>query len=82
MKILGKAIGKEDLSCVQFPYEDAEKGMTDMGVSPSVAHAYIEMSKGFNDAVIRGQESRSKENTTETAIEEFADVFAAVYKAG
>ncbi len=81
-KVLGKAIGKEDLSYVQFPYEDAEKGMTDMGVSPSVAHSYIEMSKGFNDAVISGQESRSKENTTETSIEEFANVFAAVYKAG
>lgn len=53
-KILGKAIGKEDLAYVQFPYEDAEKAMQGMGISPGVVSAFIEMYKGFNDGHIKG----------------------------
>ena len=32
-RILGSAIGKPDLKYVQFPYEDARKAMTGMGIS-------------------------------------------------
>ncbi|TAK06285.1 MAG: NAD-dependent epimerase/dehydratase family protein, partial [Candidatus Manganitrophaceae bacterium] len=35
--ILGRAIGKPSLPYVQFPYEDAEKAMIGMGLSPDVA---------------------------------------------
>jgi hypothetical protein len=34
---LGKALGKEDLQCVQFPYEDAQNSMVQMGMTENVA---------------------------------------------
>ena len=77
---LGKAIGKPDLKYVQFPYEEAEKAMLGMGLSPSVAQAYIEMYRAFNDGVVRSTEKRLAANTTPTSIEEFSNVFAAVYR--
>lgn len=79
-RVLGKAIGKPDLKYVQFPYEEAEKAMLSMGLSPSVAQAFIEMSRGFNDGIIKTTEKRSAQNTTPTSIEEFAKEFAAAYK--
>lgn len=79
--ILGKAIGKDGLAYVQFPYEEAEKALTGMGFSPDAARTYSEMAKAFNDGIVKGQEPRSKDNTTPTSIEVFAKVFAAVYNA-
>jgi uncharacterized protein YbjT (DUF2867 family) len=79
-RALGKAIGKPDLKYVQFPYEEAEKAMLGMGLSPSVTQAYIEMTRAFNDGIIRPTENRSAANTTPTSIEEFSNVFAAVYR--
>jgi hypothetical protein len=80
--ILGKAIGIDDLGYVQFPYEDAEKAMTQMGISPDGARAYVEMARGFNDGIIVGVEPRSSETTTPTSLEDFAGTFAAAYSAG
>ena len=79
--ILGKAIGRDDLGYVQFPYEDAEKAMTQMGISPDGARTYVEMAKGFNEGIIIGVEPRSPENTTPTSLEDFAGTFAAAYNA-
>jgi uncharacterized protein YbjT (DUF2867 family) len=79
--ILGKAIGKDDLAYVQFPYEDVEKALTGMGFSPDGARSYSEMGKAFNDGIVKAQESRSKDNTTPTSIESFGKVFGAVYNA-
>ncbi len=78
-KILGKAIGKQDLAYVQFPYSDAEKAMQGMGISPGVVSSFIEMNKGFNDGHIKGEEPRSAENTTQTSVEDFSQVFAAAF---
>ena len=39
-KILGKAIGREDLPYVQFSYEDSGKGMMGAGLSRSVTAIY------------------------------------------
>jgi len=79
-RALGKAIGKPDLKYVQFPYEEAEKAMLGMGLSPSVTQAYVEMYHAFNEGIVRPTEKRSKKNTTQTSIEEFAKSFTAVYK--
>jgi hypothetical protein len=79
-RVLGQAIGKPDLKYVQFPYDEAEKAMLGMGLSPSVTLAYIEMTRGFNDGIVKPAKKRSAKNTTPTSIEQFAKVFAAVYK--
>jgi uncharacterized protein YbjT (DUF2867 family) len=78
---LGKAIGKPDLKYVQFPYEDAIKGMMGAGFSASVAQAFAEMSKAFNEGIIRVP-ARTPANTTATGIGEFAQDFAQAYASG
>lgn len=79
-RIIGTAIGKPDLKYIQFPYEDAEKTMIGMGLSPDTARSFNEMYRSFNDGVLRSTEKRSAKNTTPTSFEEFAKHFAAVYK--
>ena len=78
-RILGQAIGKPDLPYVQFPYEEAEKAMIGMGLSPDMARAYNEMYRAFNDGILRPTEPRSAANTTPTSFEAFAKTFAAVF---
>lgn len=78
--ILGRAIGKPSLPYVQFPYEDAEKAMIGMELSPDVARSFIEMYRAFNDEIIEPVEPRSAKNTTPTSFETFAEEFAAIYK--
>lgn len=77
---IGKAIGKPDLKYVQFPYEDALKGMVGAGLSPSMAETFVEMSKGFNEGIIPVPK-RTPANTTATPIEQFAQDFARAYQA-
>ncbi|HEY4485328.1 MAG TPA: nucleoside-diphosphate sugar epimerase, partial [Nitrospiria bacterium] len=78
-KALGQAIGKPGLKYVQFPYDEAEKAMLGMGLSPGVTKAYIEMYRAFNDGLIRPTENRSAANTTSTSIEAFAKEFSEAY---
>jgi uncharacterized protein YbjT (DUF2867 family) len=79
--IIGKNLGKPDLKYMTFPYDDAEKGMVAMGLTPDLSRLYIEMSKALNDGLFAVNIPRTKENTTPTSIEEFADVFAKIYMA-
>lgn len=80
-RAIGKAIGKPDLRYMQAPYEAAQKAMTDMGISASVAGLMIEMARGFNEGRIAALEKRSSANTTPTSIEEFArTVFAPAFE--
>jgi len=78
--IIGKKLGKPDLAYVAFPYEDAEKGMVAMGLTPDMSKLYIEMSKALNNGLFAVNIGRTKENTTKTSFEIFADQFAAAYK--
>lgn len=78
---IGAAIGKADLMWVQFPDADALQAMQGMGISPSVAGSFIDMSKwireGGGNVVIR-----DAVNTTPTTPEQFAkEVFAPAYNA-
>jgi uncharacterized protein YbjT (DUF2867 family) len=77
-QILGKAIGKPDLAYVQFPYEDALKGMIGAGLSKSMAEAFVEMNKAFNEGEVKV--TRTPQNTTATSIEDFAKDFARAYQ--
>jgi uncharacterized protein YbjT (DUF2867 family) len=71
-KILGTAIGKPDLKYTQFPYEDGRKGMISMGLSVSMANAYIEMLRAFNEGKVLSTEKREPANTGKTTLEQFA----------
>jgi uncharacterized protein YbjT (DUF2867 family) len=76
-EIIGKKIDKPDLKYVQFSYEDTEKALVDMGFSADVAGLFIEMSKAFNQKLINTP--RTRENTTDTPLEEYAGVFARLF---
>jgi uncharacterized protein YbjT (DUF2867 family) len=80
-RVLGAAVGKPALRYVQVPYEAARETMIGLGLSAGYADALVEMSRHFNESVIRGTEVRSAVNTTETTLEDFArDVFKPAYE--
>jgi len=56
--------------------------MLGAGLSASVADAFIEMQRAFNDRLIRPAEPRSTSSTTPTTLEAFAeDVFSCAFAA-
>jgi uncharacterized protein YbjT (DUF2867 family) len=78
--VIGRGIGKPDLRYQQFPYDQVQQALTDLGVPPKGAAMYIEMYKAINAGVLVPLEPRSPENSTPTSIEQFVqDVFAAAY---
>jgi uncharacterized protein YbjT (DUF2867 family) len=79
--VLGEAIGKNDLNYVQFPYEDTKQSMMQMGLSEDVASGMVELYQAFNEGTAKPTESRTPKNTTPTRIEEWANDFAALFRA-
>src|ERR1700740_2168276 len=78
--IIARGIGKPDLRYVQFPYEQVQQVLEQMGMTPKKAEVYIEMFKAINTGVLVPQEPRSRENTTPTSFETFVqDVFVPAY---
>jgi uncharacterized protein YbjT (DUF2867 family) len=78
--VIGRGIGKPDLRYEQFPYEQVQQALTQMGIPPKGAALYIEMYKAINAGVLAAQEPRSPENSTPTSFEKFVqDVFAPAY---
>ena len=71
-RIIGAAIGKPDLKYVQFPYEAALDAMVGGGLSKSMATLYVEMSKAFNEGLVKPVAGRNASNTTPTRFEDFA----------
>jgi uncharacterized protein YbjT (DUF2867 family) len=81
-EIIGNAIGKPDLTYVQFPYEEFRASLTQMGIPANIAALYTEMAQAFNDGRVRSLEGRSAANTTPTSFETFAaEVLAPAYEA-
>jgi uncharacterized protein YbjT (DUF2867 family) len=79
--VIARGIGKPDLHYQQFPYEQVQQVLTQLGVPPKGAAMYIEMYKSINAGVLVPLEPRSKENTSPTSIEQFVqDVFAPAYR--
>ncbi len=75
--VIARGIGKPDLRYVQFPYEQVQQVLMQMGIPLKTAALFIEMYKAINAGVVAAQEPRSPENTTPTAFEKFVqDVFA------
>jgi uncharacterized protein YbjT (DUF2867 family) len=78
--VIGRCIGKPDLRYEQFPFDQVQQVLTQMGIPPKTAVEYIEMYKAINAGVVAAQEPRSAENSTPTSFEQFVqDVFAAAY---
>lgn len=78
--IIGRGICKPDLRYVQFPYDQVQQVLEQMGMTPKKAAVYIEMFTAINTGVLAAQEPRSRENTTSTSFEQFVqDVFAPAY---
>ena len=78
--VIARGIGKPDLGYEQFPYDQVQQALTQMGVPPKVAALYIEMYKAINAGVVAAQEPRARGNTTPTSFEKFVqDVFAPAY---
>jgi uncharacterized protein YbjT (DUF2867 family) len=78
--VIARGIGKPDLRYEQFPYDQVQQVLIQMGVPPKGAALYIEMYKAINAGVLIPQELRSPENTTPTSLEKFVqDVFAPAY---
>jgi uncharacterized protein YbjT (DUF2867 family) len=78
-RTLGKRIGKPDLQYVQFSYDDQAHALVQVGLSESFAKLYVEMTRAFNEGTIKP--TRTRENTTPTRFEDFADEWASAYKA-
>lgn len=77
--VIGNKLSKPGLSYVMFPYDEAEKAMVAMGLSPDMSKTYVEMSRAFNEGKIR-PEKRTKQNTTGTSIESFCEeVFVPIF---
>ena len=80
--VIARGIGKPDLRYQQFPYDQMQQALIQMGFSPKKASVYIEMFQAINTRVIAAQEPRSPENTTPTSFEKFVqDVFVPAYRA-
>src|SRR6202453_1760040 len=78
--VIARGIGKPDLRYQQFPYDQVQQALTQLGVPPKGAAMYIELYKAINAGVLVPLEPRSPENTTPTSFEQFVqDVFAPAY---
>ncbi|HKF53583.1 MAG TPA: NmrA family NAD(P)-binding protein [Candidatus Acidoferrales bacterium] len=78
--IVGKAIGKTDVSYVQVPSPALETALLKMGLPKKTAELIIEMWEGANAGLIAPQEARSARNTTPTTLESFVTgAFAPAY---
>ena len=69
--IVGKAIGKPDVTYVQVPSSVLQDTLLKMGLPQKTAELIIEMWEGANAGLIVPQEVRSARNTTPTALESF-----------
>ncbi len=78
--VIARGIGKPNLRYQQFPYDQVQQALTQLGVPPKGAAMYIEMYKAINAGVLVPLEPRSRENTSPTSFEQFVqDVFAPAY---
>jgi uncharacterized protein YbjT (DUF2867 family) len=79
--VIARGIGKPDLRYVQFPYEQVQQVLEQMGIPPKTAGQFIEMYKAINEGVVASREPRSAENTTPTSFEKFVlDIFVPAYQ--
>ena len=79
--IIGRALNKPDLRYAQFPYDQVQQVLVQMGTPVKTAGLFIEMLEALNNGIVAGTEPRSATNTTRTSFETFAkDVFVPAYQ--
>lgn len=79
--IIGRALNQPDLRYAQFPYDQVQQVLAQMGTPAKTAASFIEMFQGINNSIVVGTEPRSALNTTRTSFEVFAkDVFVPSYQ--
>jgi uncharacterized protein YbjT (DUF2867 family) len=79
--LMGKALNNAGLRYAQFPYEQVQQVLMQMGTPVKSAAYFIEMFQGINNGIVAAVEPRSTENTTPTSIETFVkDVFVPAYQ--
>jgi len=79
--VIGRALNKPDLRYAQFPYDQVQQVLVQMGTPAKTAALFIEMFQGLNDGIVVGTEPRSEANTTRTSIEAFVkEVFVPAYQ--
>jgi uncharacterized protein YbjT (DUF2867 family) len=79
--VIAKELGQPDLRYMQFPYDQVEKAMQQMGTPAKTAACFSEMFQGINNGIVTATEPRSAANTTPTTIETFVkEVFAPAYR--
>ncbi|KHD89226.1 MAG: nucleoside-diphosphate sugar epimerase [Bdellovibrio sp. ArHS] len=71
-KILGRAIGHDDLEYVEVPPQEMRNYYIGAGLTEDWADVYLEMEEAFGNGTIAGTFQRDKVNTTATSLEEFA----------
>ncbi len=79
-KILGKAIGKPELTYVAFPAEGARQAMVGMGMSESLADQYVEFSKAASEGKLSGENGHHPKIDTPTSLEDFSKFFAGAFR--
>jgi len=79
--IIGKTLNNAELRYVQFPYDQVQQVLEQMGTPPKTATYIIEMFKGINDGTVAASEPRTAQNTTPTTFESFVkEVFVPAYQ--
>lgn len=79
VKVLGKAIGKPQLECVQQSYDAAKKAMLASGMKPGITDLMIEMYKAFNEGKIAFTQKMTPEHRGQITLEQFAKKFEQAY---
>ncbi|HEY2460195.1 MAG TPA: NAD(P)H-binding protein [Candidatus Acidoferrum sp.] len=79
--IIGRGLGKPDLRYMQFPYDQIEQVLVQMGTPAKSAGQFAELFKGINEGIVTNEEPRSAANTTPTSFETFVqDILAPAYR--
>lgn len=80
-KVIGKAIGKPELTYLQAPAAQAKPAMMQLGMSESMVDLILEMCEALNSGHMKPLEPRFAQNTTPTTIETFAaEEFVPAYR--
>ena len=78
--IVGKALGKPEISYIQMPSPMLEAALLQMGLPKKTTASLLEMWDGANAGLIVPQEERSSRNTTPTTLESFVfETFVPAY---
>jgi uncharacterized protein YbjT (DUF2867 family) len=79
--VIGKALNKPELRYAQFPYEQVQQVLVQMGTPAKTAAYLVEMFQGMNNGIVVATEPRTAENTTATSLETFVkEVFVPAYQ--